>query len=115
MRPRPARRVVAALDVVETPLDLRRRVGLPVVAEARHLLARQSLRDAERSAGGVEGLVVPAALTLPQLVQAGELVDLEAGLEHQRAPRLAAARVLVARARHVAGVGHRTAAGGTGA
>src|SRR3569833_2716714 len=99
MRPRPARRVVAALDVVEAPFDLRRRVGLPVVAEARHLLTRKRLRNALRPAARILGLVVSAALAIPQLLEAGELVDLEARVEHEGASGLLGTGVLVAGAR----------------
>src|SRR4029450_1132661 len=61
---------------------------------------------------GVGGAVVPAALLLPQLVQAGELGDLEAGLEHQGAAGGPVAAVLVAGVGDRAGVLHRAAAGG---
>src|SRR5690606_25962634 len=67
--PGAARRVVPVLDVVQTPLDLRGRVGLPVVAVRGHLAAGLRLRDAVR-AGRVGRLRVPAALPRPQLVQA---------------------------------------------
>ena len=50
----------------ESPLDLRRRVGAPVGAGARHLAARQRLRDAVRAARRVVGVGSPARLARPQ-------------------------------------------------
>src|SRR5689334_5178042 len=96
MGPSATRSAVAVLDVVETPLDLRGRVGLPVVPKRRHLLAGQRLRDAERPGTAVGGLVVPATLPGEQLVEAGELINLESGVEHQRTPGLPSAAVVVA-------------------
>src|SRR4051794_16165268 len=69
VRPRPARGAVPPLDVAEAPLDLGRRVRLPVRRDRGHLAARQGLRDAVRAAAGVGGVRVPAALPLEQLVQ----------------------------------------------
>ena len=94
-----ARGAVAALDVVQAPLDLRGGVGLPVVAELRHLVAGQRLRDAIRAGALVLGHVVPAGLLGPQLVQAGHLAEGEARGEQQRASDGAVAAELVAAAR----------------
>src|SRR5689334_16844662 len=107
--PRAARGAVATLDVAETPLDLSGRVGLPVAAGRGHLLARQGLRDAVRTRAAVLGLVVPAAFPLPQLLEAGELGDLEAGFEHQGAADGPVAAELVARGGDVAGELRRAA------
>ena len=48
-------RAVALLDVLQAPLDLGGRVGLPVGAGAGHLGARQRLRDAVGARGAVAG------------------------------------------------------------
>src|SRR5690349_7601311 len=96
MRPGPTGRVVPALDVAQTPLDLRGGVGLPVRGDRPHLAAGESLRDSVRAGAAVRGAVVPPALLFEQLVEAGELVDPEPGVEHQRTPGLAGAGVLVA-------------------
>ena len=71
--PRGARRAVDVLDVLQAPLDLGGRVGLPVGAGAGHLGAGQRLRDAVGAGGAVAGVRVPAALLHPQRVQAAEL------------------------------------------
>src|SRR5450759_2119625 len=73
-RPGTARRGVTTGDVVETPGDLGRRVGLPVGADGCHLGTRQRLRDAEGTAREVACVDPPAALAGPQVVQAGPLV-----------------------------------------
>src|SRR5580700_4866613 len=73
VRPGAARRAVTALDVGEAPADLGSRVGLPVGAGARHQRARQRLRDAVRAGTRVLGGDVPAALALPERLEAREL------------------------------------------
>ncbi len=55
---------VAVLHVVQTPLDLGGRVGLPVGAGRGHLRARQGLDQAVGAAGGVGGVDVPVALVI---------------------------------------------------
>src|SRR5450756_2239224 len=82
-RPGTARRGVATGDVVETPGDLGRRVGLPVGADACHLGTRQRLRDAEGTAREVARIDPPAALAGPQVVQAGPLVGTPASGCHE--------------------------------
>src|SRR5690606_17027260 len=72
--PRPLRAAVPGLDVVQTPADLRLRVGAPVLTGGRHLRPGQRLRDAVGAAAGVLGLVVPAGLTGPQLLEGSPLV-----------------------------------------
>ena len=67
--PRDARAPVAALDVAQPPADLGGGVGAPVVAGAGHLAARHGLRDAVRARVGVLGVLVPAALPVPQIPQ----------------------------------------------
>src|SRR5690348_17612561 len=62
---------VDGLDVAQAPLDLGGRIGLPVRSRARHLAARQRLRDAVRAAG-VLRVVPPAALPVPHVLQAAE-------------------------------------------
>src|SRR6266704_1021409 len=62
---------VDGLDIAQAPLDLSGRVGLPVRPRARHLAARQRLRDAERAAR-VLRVVPPAALPVPHVLQAAE-------------------------------------------
>src|SRR5690606_10502654 len=76
--PGSARRAVAALDVAESPLDLGGGVGLPVGAGAGHLAAGQRLRDAVRAGVAVHRPLVPAALLLPEALQAAPLVGAEA-------------------------------------
>src|SRR5262249_6250886 len=93
--PRPARRPVVALDVVEPPQDLRRRIRGVVGSEDSLLAQRQRLRAAAGLA--VAGLLVPAALLLPQVLQARHLVEPEARFQHQRAADRDVARVLLAR------------------
>src|SRR5690606_443148 len=78
--PRAARGGVAAGDVGQAPLDLRLRVGAPVVAELGHLAAREGLRDAVGARGLVVGVDPPAALLLPQCDEALELVVAPASL-----------------------------------
>src|SRR5215217_1004472 len=85
MLPSLARRAIPVLDVVQPPLDLGGRVGLPVVAEGGHLAARQRLRDTIGARRTVVGLVVPVALAGPQLVQAWHLIELPPALEQLRA------------------------------
>src|SRR3546814_916130 len=80
VRPRTARRAVAPGDVAQAPLDLGGRVGEPVAPDGGHLGARVRLRDAVRLAAGVVRVPAPAALLLPQLVQARELVGAPAAL-----------------------------------
>src|SRR5690606_31911900 len=93
VRPRVARRAVPAGDVVEAPLDLGGRVGLPVRARGRHLRAGQRLRDAVRAAVPVRRALVPAALLVPELLQAAPLGVPAAGGVHLLAEGLVAARV----------------------
>src|SRR5574343_250630 len=69
VRPRAHRRLVPALDVRQPPLDLRLRVRPPVLTGTGHLRAGQRLRDAIRTRRRVLGLVVPAGLPGPQLLQ----------------------------------------------
>src|ERR1035437_2639968 len=72
---------VDVLDVAQSPPDLGRRIGLPVRACAGHLAARQRLRDAVRAAG-VFRVVAPAALPVPDVLQAAEIglrAEAEAG------------------------------------
>src|SRR4029078_9149546 len=64
---------VRAGDVLQTPADLSRRVGLPVRTGARHLAAGQGLRYSGGAAARVVGLVVPARLAVPQRLEAREL------------------------------------------
>src|SRR3984885_6890788 len=71
--PRAAWGAVNGLDISEAPLDLGGRVGLPVRARARHLVAGQRLRDAVRAGVRVFRLVVPAALPVPDVEQAAPL------------------------------------------
>src|SRR6266851_1289189 len=71
-RPCAARIAITALDIPEAPDDLRLRVRRPVRAGSGHLGSRQCLRDSERAAG-ILGLVVPAALPAPDVVQAAEV------------------------------------------
>src|SRR5450755_3604579 len=73
MRPRAGRRSVGALDVAKAPADLGSSVGLPVGAGAGHLRARQRLRDAVGARARVRRADIPAALVVPQRVQAREL------------------------------------------
>src|ERR1700733_13795471 len=63
---------VDALDVPQAPPDLGGRIRLPVRARAGHLAARQRLRDAVRAAG-VLRVVAPAALPVPDVLQAAEV------------------------------------------
>src|SRR6187402_3314217 len=57
-------------DVAEAPGDLSDRVGFPVGRHGRHLVARQSLRDAVGTAGRVMRVHVPVRLTRPEGDQA---------------------------------------------
>ncbi|RRR99112.1 DUF998 domain-containing protein [Glycomyces terrestris] len=84
VRPGVARGPVLALDVAEAPFDLGDRVGAPVVPLAGHLGAGVGLRDAV-GADRVLGELVPAGLLVPQELQAGELLQVEAGLQGERA------------------------------
>lgn len=77
---------VEALDVAQAPEDLRDGVGAPVVADGRHLAAGVGLRDAV-GADRVLGQFVPAGLLVPQQFQARELLQVESGLEGERAAR----------------------------
>src|SRR5579875_56143 len=70
--PGAARSAVSLLYVLQTPLDLRGRVGLPVGAHTGHPGTRQRLRDAIRTAG-VLRVNHPAAFVCPQVVEAAEL------------------------------------------
>src|SRR5699024_5793824 len=65
---------VAPLDVVQSPLDLRRGVRAPVGADAGHLRPGEGLRDAVRAGGAVVRAGVPAALAAPQVVEALPLI-----------------------------------------
>src|SRR5215472_11051217 len=67
-----AGRAVSRLDVTETPPDLGRSARLPVRARARHLAARKRLRDPVGTVR-IAGVDVPAALPLPQRIEAAEL------------------------------------------
>src|ERR1039457_7182366 len=72
---------VDVLDVTKAPPDLGGRVRLPVRARAGHLAARQRLRYAVRAAG-VFRVVAPAALPVPDVLQAAEIglrAEAEAG------------------------------------
>src|SRR3954470_10112839 len=110
--PRAARVAVAALDVAQPPRDLRGGVGAPVGADGGHLAAGQRLRDAVRVGAGVVGLGVPAALFLPELVEARHRVEAEAAVEQDRAADAPVAAVLAAGLRDRAGERHGLALGG---
>lgn len=92
--------VVPAVDVVEAPEDLRDGVRPPVVAEVRHLAAGVGLRDAV-GADRVLGQFVPAGLLVPQALQARELLEVETGLQRERAARGLVPGELVAAGRDV--------------
>src|SRR6218665_1773184 len=64
--PRAARGAVPAGDVAEPPGDLRRRVGRPVAARGRHLLAGQRLRDAVGARADIVRVDVPVRFLVPQ-------------------------------------------------
>src|SRR5688572_28052563 len=95
--PGAARRLVAALDVAESPGDLSGRVDPPIRTGRGHLGAGEGLRYAVGAGVRVLGQVVPAALVIPQPVQAAELGDREALLQHERAAGGAVALELAAR------------------
>src|SRR5205814_10023463 len=78
--PGAAWRLVPAGDVPQAPLDLGGRVVLPVRAGRGHLRAGQGLGDAVRAGAVVQAVLVPAALLVPQVDDAGDLVQAEAGL-----------------------------------
>src|SRR4051794_17500003 len=82
--PGSTRRAVAALDVAETPADLRLGVVLPVGTRRGHLGAGQRLRDAVGRGARVVRVHVPARLLGPDVVQAAELRGGHAELRHQR-------------------------------
>src|SRR5665811_781451 len=71
--PRATRRSVPVRDVLQAPLDLRDRVGGPVAADRTHLGTGQRLGNAVCTGAGVVGVPAPAALLLPQAVEATEL------------------------------------------
>src|SRR5215470_20264440 len=72
VRPGGARRAVPGLDVAETPPDLGGGTRLPVRAGGRHLAAGERLRNPV-SAIRVGRVHIPAALALPQRLEAAEL------------------------------------------
>lgn len=109
VRPRAARAAVAALDVSQTPLDLRGGVGAPVGAGRRHLRAGQRLRDAVRARILVLGVYVPVALAVPEVDKATELIIAEA-----EAGQHLAGDILGAAGRHI-GSGHGRWLGALGA
>src|SRR5262249_61473095 len=83
VRPRTARRAVGSLDIAQAPTDLRGGVRLPVRPGTGRLPAGQRLRDPVGMGTRVAGVHVPAALLIPQRVQAGELARRPAvGAEH---------------------------------
>ena len=79
-RPGAARRLVPTLDVVESPLDLRYRVGQVVRAVLGHLRGGQRLRNAVRAGTRVLVPFVPVALLVPHGNQAAHLIDAETEL-----------------------------------
>src|SRR6476646_7560765 len=62
---------VSALNVVQSPGDLRGGVGLPVCANRRHLAARQRLGDSVRPGVWIRRVHPPATLVVPHRHQAG--------------------------------------------
>src|SRR5205823_15034752 len=72
--PRPVRGPIPGPDVAQPPADLGGCVRPPVGARAGHLAAGQRLGNAVRARVGVAGVLVPAALPLPQPVQVLELL-----------------------------------------
>src|SRR5215469_3211795 len=107
--PGAARIAVRGLDVAETPPDLGGRVGLPVRTGTGHLGSGQRLRDAVGPAR-VHGVVDPAALPGPDVVQAAK-VDMR--VEAERGHHVVGDRLRATGAGRRAG-GHtsRTAASG---
>ncbi|THV42373.1 DUF998 domain-containing protein [Glycomyces buryatensis] len=99
-RPSTARLSVAAFDVAQAPVDLGDRVRLPVVAFGRHLGAGERLGNAV-GADAVGGLLVPAGFAVPQQLEAGELLEVEAVVEGERAAGGLVPRELVAAGRNV--------------
>src|SRR3954447_10729169 len=82
VRPRAARRAVAAVDVDQARVDLAVAVG--GLADAGAGPGRvQELRDAVGGAGAVLSVRVPAALLAPEVLQAGELAAVAAELRHR--------------------------------
>src|SRR5690606_36887806 len=104
MGPSRAGRTVSGGDVAEPPLDLSGGVGLPVGAGAGHLVPGKRLRDAVGAAVAVHRPFVPAALLVPQLLQAAPLVGPPARGDHLLTQGLVAAGVGVGAGRERLGV-----------
>ncbi|THV22072.1 DUF998 domain-containing protein [Glycomyces paridis] len=100
LRPGAARVPVQVGDVAQAPADLGDGVGRPVVGLLGHLGAGVGLGDAV-GADGVLRELVPARLAVPQQVEAGELLQVEAPFEGERAAGGAVAAELAAAGRHV--------------
>src|SRR6476646_6095343 len=64
---------VSALNVVQSPGDLRRRIRLPVRANRRHLAAGQRLGDSVRPGVWIRRVHPPATLVVPHGYQAREI------------------------------------------
>src|SRR4051812_2398061 len=72
-RPGLAGAAVPAVHVVQAPLDLRGRVGLPVGTGGRVLGGGQGLEEAVGAGRGVDRVVVPAGLVVHDVAEALEL------------------------------------------
>ena len=64
---------VASLDIGQAPLNLSDGIGAPIGGDDLHLVGRQGLGNAVGAAAVIVGLEVPVALTIPELIEAGDL------------------------------------------